>query len=423
MLPEHASLRGWREDQAAAAALTDPQARRAAAQAVQARRRQATDALARAMLLRLVDAPPGSRAARDEWLAFFWFNHFNVFWAKDLVGAALPHYLDDTIRPRIRGAFAELLEAVVTHPAMLVYLDNTRNAAGRVNENLARELLELHTLGVDGGYDQADVQAVARLLTGFGLRSLREQRWPEAIAAQVRERGEFLFDPRRHDGGDRRVLGHAIAARGYDELPELCGLLAAQPATARHLARRLARFLIGDAVPASLVAEAARAFMAAGGRIDALLAVLEPAADVAPRGDTLKLPLRWLIDVVSLVADGREARDAAPLQRWLVALGQPLFGRTTPDGYPLAGSDWASSGQLVQRFQVARELIAMQGRIFGAEGRDSPLERSPAALLESPAVRAARDRLGASARAAIASAAQPADALALLLSSPEIMMR
>jgi uncharacterized protein (DUF1800 family) len=298
---------------------------------------------------------------------------------------------------------------------MLVYLDNTRNTVGRLNENLARELLELHTLGVDGGYSQADVQAVARLLTGFGLRPLREPRWPPALLPRVRERGEFLFDPRRHEGADQQVLGRTITAGSYETLPLLCEWLAAQPATARHLARRLARFLIGDTPPTALEAEAAQAFLASGGRIDAMLAVLEPAAAAAPRGGSLTMPLRWLVDAVALLADGREPVDVAPLQRWLVALGQPLFGRTTPDGYPLAGTDWLSSGQLVQRFQVARELVTLQSRIYG--------ERSPAALLESAAVRAAREKLGPASRAAVAGASQPAEALALLLASPERMMR
>jgi uncharacterized protein (DUF1800 family) len=433
-------LRAWREAQAEGAAQADPEARRAALTASQARRRAIVDELARRTLLRLLAAPVGSPAARDAWLAMFWFNHFSVFAGKDLVGAALPDYLEQTIAPRIRGPFAELLEAVVSHPAMLVYLDNVRSTAGRPNENLARELLERHALGTDGGYTQADVQAVARLLTGFGLRPLRETRWPAAQAALVRERGEFLFDPRRHDGGDKRVLGTVIAPAGYDELPALCALLAAHPATAAHLARRLATWLLGDEPPAALQARAAQAYLAQGASLSAMLAVLEPAADAAGEavgaagmtgrsggpggpdgpgaaaGASLKPPLRWLIDVVGLLADGREPRDAAPLQRWLVELDHPLFGRTTPDGHPIEGMPWASSGQLMQRFEVAREAVNLQARIYGGE-------RSAAALLESVAVRRARERLDAGSRAAMGRAAGPAEALALVLASPALMMR
>jgi len=429
--PDADSLRAWREQQLAANAVTDPQARRSALQALQARRREITDELGRSMLSRLLSAPAGSLAARDAWLAWFWFNHFNVFWAKDLVGAALPDYLDEAIAPRIRGSFADLLEAVVSHPAMLVYLDNARNAVGQLNENLARELLELHTLGVDGGYTQADVQAVARLLTGFGLRPMRERIASLAPPYPMRERGEFRFDPRRHDPHDKLVLGRRIASAGYDELPALCDWLGRQPSTARHLARRLARFLLGDAPPAGLEADASQAFIASGGRIDAMLAVLEPAAVAAPPGDTLKLPLRWLVDAVGLLADGRPVVDVAPLQPWLIRLGQPLFGRGTPDGYPLSGADWTSSAQLVQRFQVARELVALQGRIHGEDpAANEPSMAGPrrdastaARLLESAPVRAMRERLGASSRGVLASAASPAEALALLLVSPEFMTR
>ena len=121
-----------------------------------------------------------------ELLAWFWFNHFNVFWRKGLVGAALPSYVDEAIRPNILGKFRDLLLATMLHPAMLVYLDNERNIANKINENYARELLELHTLGVDGGYAQADVQEVARLLTGFGLRPLRPVKWSPKQQALVR---------------------------------------------------------------------------------------------------------------------------------------------------------------------------------------------------------------------------------------------
>jgi uncharacterized protein (DUF1800 family) len=349
-------------------------------------------------------------------MLWFWFNHFNVYWRKDLVGAALPSYLDGAIRPRLHGRFRDLLLAAITHPAMLVYLDNSRNIKDRLNENLARELLELHTLGVDGGYTQDDVQQTARVLTGFGLRPLKPVRWPRRMAAQVREDGEFLFDPRRHDFGPKMVLGQRIEGQGYPEIEALADMLAQHPATARHLARRLCLYRLGDAVPAGAEDAVASAYLQSGGRLDATIAAVNAARNggTVPMGRTFKDPMKWLLGGVGMLADGHAVTDAAPLLRWLRLLGQPMFDRSTPDGYSLRGADWVSAGQLAQRFELARGIVAAVPRLVGT---DLNLD----VIWNSQGVRVLEDGLGDASWASIQGSESAAERLALLLASPEFM--
>lgn len=387
-------------------------ARREARYAVLRSRREVLSALSVATLRRTLNAGEDG----TESLVWFWFNHFNVFWQKDLVGAALPDYVDGVIRPRVQGRFRDLLLGVMTHPAMLVYLDNARNVAGKINENYARELLELHTLGVDGGYTQADVQEVARVLTGFGLRPLRPVKWPPKLAPLVVEEGEFLFDPRRHDFGDKQVLGRTIAGKGFAEAEGLADLLARHPATAPHLARRLCWFFVGEGASQQVIDRVAQAFTESDGDLGSVTrSVREAAADRAATGDrTFKDPYRWVVSGVGLLAAGTPVKDVAPIARWLRALGQPLFGCRTPDGYSLEGSDWVSSGQLTQRFEIARELVNSSRRVLA---QPVPLK----AVLTSAPVRQVEAGLGAPSRQALEKAGDDGERLALLLSSPEFM--
>ena len=229
LLPDSRALTAYREYYARFRQLKDPAARAEARRTLQVAKRRVVSDFSQAMLRRALNGG----ADIKEQLVWFWANHFSVYWQKNLVGAALPDYVDTTIRPRMQGRFRDLLLGVMAHPAMLVYLDNVRNLAGRINENYARELLELHTMVVYGGYAQTDVQEVARVLTGFGLKPPQPVKWREKQAAQMREQCEFLFDPRRHDFGDKRVLGATIAGTGYAELETLADLLSRQPATAR----------------------------------------------------------------------------------------------------------------------------------------------------------------------------------------------
>jgi uncharacterized protein (DUF1800 family) len=348
-------------------------------------------------------------------LAWFWFNHFNVFWRKGLVGAALPTYVDEAIQPNISGKFRDLLLATMLHPAMLVYLDNERNIANKINENYARELLELHTLGVDGGYTQADVQEVARLLTGFGLRPLRPVKWSPKQQGLVKERGEFLFNPKDHDFGTKRVLGQTIEGSGYAEAETLADLLVAHPATARHIAGKLCQFLVGDDPPREIVDRAVQTFAATQGDIARTVAVIADgnSAAAAPRR-SFKDPYRWVMSSVRLLAGGRVVDDVRPVERWLKALGEPLYGCTTPDGYSLYGKDWLSAGQLTQRFETAREMVDALPRLLGQPTR---LED----VVGSEGAKELLARLGGTSSAAVSAVTAPRERLALLISSPEFM--
>lgn len=356
-----------------------------------------------------------SGQALEESLVWFWFNHFNVYWLKGLVGAAIPSYVDDVLRPRVQGRFEDLLMAVLTHPAMLAYLDNVANANGRLNENLARELLELHTLGVDGGYTQADVQSVARVLTGLTVTPAEPLTWPDRWAPLVVQRDDFLFDPRRHDFKPKQVLGQALPGEGLAEVQALARLLANHPATARHVVRKLGWFLVGDDVPQRTLDRAAAVFQQTQGDLAKVMqAVLERPAQPGPPGRTFKDPMRWVFSAVELLRGGLPVTTAQPLLRWLQLLGQPLFGRTTPDGYSLRGEDWVSAGQLTMRFDLAREMVTQMPRMV--DGRWSASQ----ALASAPARQLIRS-LDRPITQTLDGADDPAERLALLVSSPAFM--
>lgn len=346
-------------------------------------------------------------------LVWFWFNHFNVFWQKDLVGVALPDYVDSAIRPNLHGRFRDLLLATMTHPAMLVYLDNAQNVAGRINENYARELLELHTLGVDGGYSQSDVRETARVLTGLGLRPLKPVRTPPHLLPLIRESGEFRFDPAKHERGAKTVLGQRIEGQGFDEVEVLVDLLVSHPATARHVAGRLCRYFLGDDVTTAAVDRAAAVFAGSGGDLAKTYAVIKEFVP-SRKGRTFKDPYRWVLSAVRLLIADSPLQNARVVSRWLNLLGEPLFGCRTPDGYSLEAQDWVGAGQVTQRFDLAREMVQVLPRLS-----ERPL--SAKAVLEGAPARAVLDSLGPNSRAAVTKAASDGERLALLLASPEFM--
>jgi uncharacterized protein (DUF1800 family) len=359
-----------------------------------------------------------------EQMTWFWSNHFSVFAGKADLRAMVGDFEQRAIRPHALGRFRDLLGAAVRHPAMLRYLDNAANASGRLNENLARELLELHTLGVDGGYAQADVQELARVLTGVGIAA--PDRPPAMRPApgplHVRE-GAFEFLPARHDFGDKRVLGRTIRGRGLAELDEVLDLLAAHPSTARHVARRIATFLVADVPDAALVARLADAFTASGGEVAAVLRTLFASREFdASLGAKFKDPTRWVVSAVRLAWDEAPIADPVPMLGWLNRLGQPLFGRPTPDGWPLDEASWTGSGQMDARFEIARVIGAGAPALF----RDAaaPAAAPPAPRLAGEVFdRAIRPRAAPATLAALDRAGGPAQWNALLLSSPEFMRR
>jgi uncharacterized protein (DUF1800 family) len=410
-------LENFRRAQREANALIDPDAKREAQQA--ARRMQALGVteLANAVLSGWVNqgwqGPTVTQA--------FWLNHFNVHAGIDTVGAALPGFWQDVVLAADRR-FAEVLLSALAHPAMLAYLDNTQNRRNRLNENLARELLELHTLGAQGGYGQVDVQEVARVLTGLGLRQppgAPEQQWPPALAAQVVQRGQMLFDPARHDFGPKRVLGRTLDRGGWADVQALSELLAAHPATARHISRQWLRCLTGAEPEAGVWQDASTQWQAHlanprqmglwTARVQARL-VHQPYAP----GQPLKTPWQWLVEVAHAVAAGRPVQDAERLARWCQQLGHRLFFRSTPDGYSWLGTDWANPGQLTQRWQVARALVAEQARVFGAG-------LSVQDVLQTPLLRQWQEHLSPQTALVLDAAGTPAERLVLLLLAPETM--
>jgi uncharacterized protein (DUF1800 family) len=251
--------------------VADPDQRKAAQQVYQQAMNDRAKQAAARTILRALYAPDQLR----ERMAWFWFNHFNVHQYKANIRILVGDYQDRAIRPFALGKFHDLLVATLHHPAMLRYLDNSDNAAGHLNENYAREIMELHTMGVGSGYAQADVEALARILTGVGIDLKPEdpKLKPELQSQLVRE-GAFEFNPARHDYGDKTFLGHAIKGRGFAEVDEAIDILVRHPATATHLSRQIATYFVSDNPPESLVQQMAQTFKATGGDIAAVLSTM-----------------------------------------------------------------------------------------------------------------------------------------------------
>jgi uncharacterized protein (DUF1800 family) len=336
------------------------------------------------MLLRALYSPN----QLEEHMTWFWMNHFSVFQFKGPLRALIGDYEEHAVRPHALGRFRDLVGATARHPAMLIYLDNARNRAGRINENYARELMELHTLGVDGGYTQRDVQELARVLTGFSID-------PETAS--------FHFYPRRHDAGPKTLLGTPIRGKGAAELDEALDLLARAPATARFVSRKLAVFFTADEPPAELVERMTQTFSATDGDVAQVLRTLFASPEFrASLGRKFKDPLHYALSALRLVLDSRPLPDTQPVIGALARMGEPLYARQTPDGYPLTRTDWASAGQLTARFEIARAIAY----------------RAPGDLWQEPL-----GTLSDATRHALEQASSPQERNLLLLSSPEFMQR
>lgn len=356
-----------------------------------------------------------------EHLSWFWFNHFNVHQYKHELRALLADYEESALRPQALGSFRELLGAVAGHPAMLRYLDNDQNSAVKPNENYARELLELHTMGVDGGYTQRDVQELARVLTGFGARldALRPKLKPELDRLYVRQ-DLFEFNPARHDFGAKTILGRTIQGRGAAELDEVLDLLVAQPATARFVSRKLAVYLLADTPPPALVARMTTAFQASRGSIAATLRPLLLAPEFAGADmRKFKDPQHYLLSSLRAAYGDQVILNSQPAQAWLRRLGQGLYDRQTPDGYALTAEAWNSAGQMSTRFELARSIAGGPAALFKPEAAAAALSPLPKPQLGQ----ALHPPLSDSTRAALAQSGTPLDWGALLLSSPEFMYR
>ena len=403
----------------AANGLPDIEARKAAQQAYQAALSAAQRNAAAATLLRALVAPDQIR----ERMTWFWFNRFNVHQGKANLRAMVGDYVDTAIRPHALERFRDLLEATLRHPAMLRYLDNADNAAGHINENYARELMELHTMGVAGGYSQDDIENLARILTGVGIDArpedpkVRPERRDDLIRA-----GLFEFNPNRHDYGDKVLLGHAIKGRGWPEVVEALDILSRHPATARNVSRALAAYLLGVEPSETLVRQMAEVFSASGGDIPALIEALTRAPEFAAATATpFKDPMRFVLSAVRFAYDGRPVLNTAPVQGWLNRLGQGLFNRSTPDGYPLAAAAWNGPGQMTTRFEIARQIGSGPAGLFKPPGPDAIEEPAFPLVQNGLYFSTLAATLSAATRESLARAVSPQDWNTLFLSSPEFM--
>jgi uncharacterized protein (DUF1800 family) len=409
-----------RDADAKALAASDAAAKQAAQQAYQQDLTRVAREAASRSLLRALYSPN----QLQEQLTWFWFNHFNVHQYKNNLRVLVGDYEDRALRPRALGRFRDLLIASATHPAMIRYLDNEQNAAGRINENYAREVMELHTLGVDGGYSQKDVQELARVLTGLGVNfsdKMPNVR-PSQQALYVRQ-GFTEFNPGRHDMGDKLVLGRPIAGRGWDEVIDELSRLAAHPSTAHFVCRKLAVYFAADAPPPALVERMTRAFSAGDGNIAVVLAAMFEAPEFQPTlGRKFKDPMHYVVSAVRLAYDDKPIQNTGPMLGWLGRLGELPYNRQTPDGYPLDESAWASPGQMATRFEIARAIGTGSAGLFRREGATADLPAFPR-LASAFFYESIEPTLGAQTRAALEQAASAQEWNVFLLSSPEFMAR
>ncbi len=281
----------------------------------------------------------------NEVMVDFWFNHFNVFIGKGPDRFMITSYERDAIRPRIWGRFEDLLSATAKSPAMLFYLDNARSRAGALNENYAREIMELHTLGVDAGYTQKDVTELARVFTGWTI----EQR-----------SGTFVFRPRLHDSGEKTVLGvHFRAGGGIEEGQRMIHILAQHPATAHHIALQLCQRLVSDDPPKALVDRVAKKFLATDGDLrETERAIIDSPEFWDPKQYRAKVksPFEYVISAVRAV--NATVDNPLPIARALQQIGEPLYGAQPPTGYSDRADVWINTGALMNRLNFALALAA-----------------------------------------------------------------
>ena len=366
-----------------------------------------------------------SPAQLEEQVVWFWLNHFTIFRDKANERWLAADYAEHAIRPHALGHFRDLVMATLTHPAMLEYLDNAQNAGGHLNENYARELMELHTLGVGSGYTQQDVQELARILTGVGVNASgnRPKLKPE-WQNLYRQDGVFEFNPARHDFGPKVLLGTHVEGSGFDEVERAVDLLVAQPACARFISRKLAIYFVADDPPKTLVDRMARTFQKTHGDITSVLETLFESREFqASLGGKFKDPMHYVISTLRLAYDGKPIQNTHPVVNWLNALGEPLFGRPTPDGYPLTEAAWASSGQLSRRFEIARAIGAGNAGLFDPEDGSVATNTGFPQLSTRLYFAALEPFLSANARTALDNASSQVEWNTFLLASPDFNYR
>ena len=409
----------------AANALTDPDQKKAA----QGDYQKAMNDLAREAATRSILRDLYSPAQLQEQMTWFWFNHFNVQAAKRDVRAMVGDYEDQAIRPHALGKFRDLLEATLRHPAMLRYLDNDQNAGGRINENYAREIMELHSMGVGSGYSQKDVQELARILTGVGVDLKPDPpKLKPALQPLLLRAGLFEFNPARHDFGDKQFLGHVIKGSGkgagFGEVEQALDLIAASPATAHHVSGQIAQYFMGDNPPAALVERMAATFHRSDGDIAQVLRTMFQSSDYrASLGTAFKDPVHYAISAVRLAYDDRVILNADPIIGWLNRMGEGLYAHETPDGYPVQSSAWTGPGQMAVRFEIARQIGGGSAGLF--KPRDAGAVDQPAfpQIQNALYFNGLEQTLRGPTKVALGQAVSPQEWNILFLSSPDFMRR
>jgi uncharacterized protein (DUF1800 family) len=313
------------------------------------------DEAIQARLLRSIESP----RQLAEVMVDFWYNHFNVAASKGINRVWVGNYEQQAIRPHVLGKFRELLGATAQHPAMLNYLDNWQNTAPNspgargqfkgLNENYARELMELHTLGVQGGYTQKDVTTLAKILTGWGYRRLNQKKGGEPFT--------FFFDPQRHDFSDKNFLGKTIIGSGEPEVNQALDILAKSPATAKFVSYQLAQYFVSDQPASSLVDRMQQRWLQTDGDLRSVLATMFSSSEFwAPQAfqTKFKTPYQYIVSTVR--ATGLDIQNTKPLANQLQQLGMPLYNCVTPDGYKNTRSAWLNENAMIQRLNFATSL-------------------------------------------------------------------
>jgi uncharacterized protein (DUF1800 family) len=346
-----------------------------------------------------------SEAPAVERLVAFWSNHFTVSVRKPILAGVVGAFEREAIRPHVTGRFSDLLIAVLRHPAILVYLDNAQSigpnsTAGKrrergLNENLAREVLELHTLGVNGGYTQADVREFAKMLTGWSIGRLK-----------AGDAGRFTFYERAHEPGAKTLLGRRYEPAGAAEAEAALAALARHPATANHIAFKMARHFVADQPPEPLVAALAKTFLDTGGDLRAMTdGLLHAPQTWAEPFAKVKTPTEFVVSALRMTGFEGEPKT---LVGALKLLGQMPFSAPSPAGWPDEGAKWVSAEALLQRAEFAMAVGRRAGDRLAAD-----------ALLDGSIGPVAADAT----RAAVRRAPSRAEAVATLFACPEFQRR
>jgi uncharacterized protein (DUF1800 family) len=390
----------------------------------------------------------------QEVMVDFWTNHFNIFANKGADRWLLPAYDRDTIRPNAIGKFSTLLQATAQSPAMLFYLDNFQSVSPNenqrrrggllqqlrpqqpqpqqqrqrrgINENYARELMELHTLGVDGGYTQKDVQEVARCFTGWTI--FQPRGGAAAVNAMMgeagrRNAGTFFFNARVHDDGEKTVLGHKISAGGgiKDGLTVL-DILAHHPATAKFIATKLVRHFVSDTPPQSLVDRVAATFTKSDGDIrETLKAIFFSKEFNSTEAYRVKIKRPFELVISAIRTLGADTNGGPGTHRWIERMGEPLYGFQTPNGYSDAAESWVNTGGLLERMNFG--LALANNRVQGTTVSLAKTNGAQAKVMDEYLKTLLAGDISAATREALLKQLEPSDpatkVVGLILGTPE----